>query len=84
MPSHILQQEPFSLSQATISELTGQRYKNSKKLTQNDGLYKAESIWMNEWQADGATISLTAEGKKMLSEIAPNGLPWAIVSADFM
>lgn len=84
MPPHLLQQEPFSLSQTSISELTGKRYRGNKKLPQNDALYCAEALWFNEWQDATATISLTTDGKKMLPDYARKGVPWGVVSADFI
>ncbi|MDC0322993.1 hypothetical protein OAL33_00250 [Akkermansiaceae bacterium] len=83
LPPHLLQQPPFSLSQATISELTGKRYRDNKRLPQNDELYRAKSHWFNEWRDDNTSISLNAEGKKLLPQFAETGLPWSIVSADF-
>jgi hypothetical protein len=83
LPPHLLQQPPFSLSKATISELTGKRYRNNQKLTQNDGLHRAKSQWFNEWQDENTSISLTPEGKKSLPQFAKKGLPWSIVSKDF-
>ena len=83
MPSHLLRQEPFDLPLTTISELTGQRYKDGKRLTQNDSLYRAEDLWFNEWQAEWVSISMTTKGKEMLPNHAEKGFPWSIVSADF-
>jgi hypothetical protein len=84
LPTHLLQHSPFSLSQATISELTGKRYKDNKKLNQNDELYKTKTQWFNEWQNESSSISLTLEGKKMLPQFAKTGLLWTIVSSDFV
>lgn len=82
-PPHLLQHPPFSLSPATVSELVGSRYRENKKLPQNDGLHKCNQLWFNEWRAETKSVSLTAAGKKMLPEFADSGLPWAFVSADF-
>jgi len=84
LPPHLLQQEPFSLSYATVGELTGKRYSGNKELLQNDGLYLTESLWCNEWQDDTKSVSLTAEGRKMLPNHREIGLPWGIVSADMI
>lgn len=83
LPPHLFQYRPFSLAPATISELTGKCYKGNERLSENDGLYRAKALWFNEWQDETASISLTSEGKKQLSEFAETGLPWSIVSADF-
>jgi hypothetical protein len=83
LPPHLLQYPPFSLSPATIGELTGKCYRDKKRLPQNDELYRAKSSWFNEWRDENASISLTLEGKKLLPQFAKTGLPWSIVSADF-
>jgi hypothetical protein len=65
-----------------VNELIGRQYRLGKARPQNDGLFLADLPWLNEWQPEKSTVSLSSEGKKHLPEFNETGFNWGIVAED--
>jgi len=82
IPPHLLRQAPLELAQTSVNELIGRQYRLGKARPQNDGLFLADLPWLNEWQPEKSTVSLSSEGKKHLPEFNETGFNWGIVAED--